>query len=276
MLLLCAHSAVAAPRAEPLTEEEVVRMSVRGVSPEAIIAEIRSRPARFTLDEEMVTELSAARIPQSVIDAMLERVAQLEPAEEPVLAAEPPALPAEQLPSLRILLNPDRKPGEPALLRLSGEVDFQMKRNLDLDRFVEHAEFSDVAIFLACRTPTHVPDHWRSQSALGRDFDRMPRHRLLAIVGGAERKPRKNEADLLQLEIPPELEIALDAGTPHHLMLGVAVEIDGRYYHMTNDSWDGFVLDESREVRATITSGKRARSLGQVHVRFEKPDEPPD
>ena len=135
-------------------------------------------------DEEMVVELGAAGVPQSVIDAMLERMAELAPAEEPVLAVEPLALPEEAPPSLRILLNPDRKPGKPSLLRISGEVDFQMRRNLDLDRLAEGSEFSDIAIFLACRSPTHVPDHWRSQSALGRDFDRMPRHRLLLLGVG--------------------------------------------------------------------------------------------
>ena len=276
VLLAFALPAVASQEAEPLTEEEVVRMSVRGETAEAIIAEIRRRPARFALDDEMIVELGAAGVPQSVIDAMLERMAELAPAKEPVPAVELTALPEQAPPSLRILLNPDRKAGKPSLLRISGEVDFQMRRNLDLDGLVEGTEFSDVAIFLACRSPTHVPDHWRSQSALGRDFDRMPRHRLLLLLGGAERKQRKSEPDLLELEIPPELDVILDAGIPHHLMLGIAVEIGDRYYLMAEDPWDGFVLNGSREVRATITSGKQTTQFGQMEVRFDRSGDPPD
>jgi hypothetical protein len=259
LLLLLSLSAASSREAEPLTEEEVVRMSVRGASAEAIIAEVGSRPAQFALDEEMIAELVAAGVPQVVIDAMLERMAELEPVDEPVLAQEP-ALSGEAPPLLRILLNPDRKPDKPELLRLSDE----------------RSEFSGIAIFLACRSPTHVPDHWRSRSPLGRDFERMPRHRLLSFVDGAEHKQRKNGPDLFELEIPPALEVALEADAPHHLMLGVAVEIEGRYYLGASIDWEGFVLDEARDLRATITSGKHTTTGERVQIRFDKPDAPPD
>lgn len=261
LLLALTLSEAPADPEPPLTTEAVVQMYARGLPQETILGEISARQVDFDLDDEMLAELRAAGLPAVLIQAMLDRTARERvaagPREAPAQAPGPPRL--------RVLFNPDRRDGKPELLRLTGE---------ELDRFAEDGALEDVAIFLACLTPTHVPDHWRAQSALGRDFDGMPRHRLLAFVGGAAHRERSGEPDQLELAIPPELEVELQAGVEHDLMLGIAVEFAGRYRHMANDRWAGFVLEGPREIRAEISSWKRPANLGRLAVRFDKPTEP--
>ena len=61
-----------------------------------------------------------------------------------------------------------------------------------------------LAVVLLCRTATHVPDHWRNQTPLGRDFSSVPRHRLLAFLAGARKtKAGKIRQSLSKLALSP-------------------------------------------------------------------------
>jgi len=262
-LLACLVLAAGSAPAGALTPEDVVRMHVTGIDAETIVEQIRSSGGAFELDDEMVVELRAAGLPSAVIEAML----ATSPAPESV--EEPPA-PEFQASSLRILLNPARDPTKPERLRLSVQIGAELKNALGLHRSTEGSSVQDVAIFVACLSSTHVPDHWRTKSALGRDFDRMPRHAQLLFVGDAKRDENKDGTVQLELEIPEALEVPLESATPHDLMLGVAVRIDDRYYLVASDRRDDVTSDAPLALRATITSGRRNVALEQIEVHFEE------
>ncbi|HXV78119.1 MAG TPA: hypothetical protein VD788_17545, partial [Candidatus Polarisedimenticolaceae bacterium] len=88
--------------------------------------------------------------------------------------------------------------------------------------------------YVACLSATHVPDHWRSKSVLGRDFTSMPRHRLLGLIRGAatEEAAGGGQANVLRLDLPAELVFELDPDQPHVLSVGLAVEVDGRFHRV--------------------------------------------
>ena len=126
---------------------------------------------------------------------------------------------------------------------------------------------TNLAILLACRTADHVPDHWRSKSPVGRDFLSMPRHRLLAFVAGAgpgEADESDEEQQILELRVPETIEVDLEPGVAHDLTLGVAVEIEGRYYLAVADEWDGLILDGKRDLAAEVVGGPRRQRI-EVH-----------
>lgn len=265
-------AAPAADESGPMTEEDVVRRVVAGVPTETILQEIRTRPVAFALDDEMLAELEAAGVPDVVRRAMIERAAELAPASEPP-PAEPVADPREQpLAALRIALHGAGRGDDPARLRLRGKVGFEMRRGLALDAALEGQPFEDVALFLICLTPTHVPDHWRDASPLGRDFA-MPRHRMLTFVAHAQHRGSDADEPLLELDLPPSIEVALAPGEAHDLWLGVALSVGGRYYHLTHDALDELTLDGDRDLRAEVASSKRGEP-GRIAVKLE-PEAPP-
>lgn len=244
----------------PMTEEDVVRLFVGGASTEAILDEIRTRPAAFELAQDMLEELRLAGIPQAVIDAMTARMAELEP-----VVPETPSAPAAAPAVLRVKLNPDRSSGKLGLLRIGGRITVEMAENLGLPARVEGESFEDLAIFVMCRTATHVPDQWRTRSPLGRDFVMSPRHKMLAFVSGATVEDRGEDPDgaLLTLEIPPEIEIDLAPDDAHDIVVGVAIQGGGRYYRFASATRDDVVLgDEDVEITAWIRQEARERIAG--------------
>ncbi len=135
----------------------------------------------------------------------------------------------------------------------------------------DQAKITDVAVYVACQSATHVPDHWRSQTPLGRDFITVTRHRMLRFLPGATEEPGRavlgpalpslfgggtavpQGAAVLRLEIPPELALELDPSVPHELSVGIAVQIGGRYYRVSGDTRREFVPDQSgRALEAQI------------------------
>jgi len=252
----------------PMTEEDVVRLFVGGASTEAMLDEIRTRPAAFELEEGMLEELRLAGLPAAVIDAMTARMAELEP-DEP----EPPPELIEEPAMLRVLLNPDRSSGKLGVLRLGGRVTAQMAETLGLPRQVEGDSFEDLAIFVICRTATHVPDQWRTRSPLGRDFVMSPRHKMLAFVAGATVEDRGDgpDGDLLTLEIQAEIEVELAPNESHDIAVGVAIRAGGRYYRFASAIRDDVELDdEDVEIGVWIRQESRERIAGlRVDIRPE-------
>jgi hypothetical protein len=225
-----------------------------------------ARPPAFDLDPEMLDELRAAGVSAAIIGEMIERQGGKP---EPRLPPEPPAIddPAATL-DLRILLQADGKTARPARLDLPREVPLAMAEQWDLPNTEEGRTFTDVAIFVACRTPEHVPDHWRSKSPLGRDFVSMPRHEILAFVsaGGPAR-----EGQGPSLEIPPSLDVRLAPGEAHDLSLGVAAQAGGRYFRVRDAEINGVIVREAgRELRATLVQGAAG-----LTVRFEETGDGP-
>jgi hypothetical protein len=241
LLVLLACGAVAAAgteSVEPMRDEDVVVLFVGGTPASAIIERIRAAEnVAFDLSEEMLGELRIAGIPDEIIQAMILRQNELHPPEP---EAEPVA-PVVETGRLRVALNPgaEEDPDKPRpTLKLATTIDAQMAESLRLRS--TDAEITDLAIALICRTATHVPDHWRSQSPLGRDFITAPRHRLLAFIPGATTRDGS-----LVLEVPAEIDVVIEPGEAHDLTLAIAVQAEDRYFLIASDGLDDVVLDDS-------------------------------
>ena len=240
----------------PLTLEDVVRRFVSGTAATEIVEWIRSSDVDFDLNDEMLDELSLAGIPDEVIRAMQTRQLVLHPPPEPATEDGAEAG-AEAAPTLTVRLNPsdDSK----ADVRLLNSVPTSMADTLRLRD--ADSRITDLAVFLLCATADHVPDHWRSKTPLGRDFVLVPRHKLLVFHPGATpgeesetviadgQEVRLSE---LILELPDTLEVQLEPSVPHDLVLGLAVQIEERYYLWAGDDWLGFELDGDRTIGGRI------------------------
>ena len=258
----------------PMLTEDVVRMLVRGVAVEEILMAIRTRPALFDVSPEMQEELKLVGVTDELVQAMVDRMAELSPEPAEDTDAEPQNVPVPT-PALRIWLDPQREDGKPSILRVRGVVDFRLRKAWQLDAAVEETPFEDLALFLICRAATHVPDHWRSKSPMGRDFASMPRHRMLLFLTATEGEPEVSEDGTLELELPQSLDVNLSTDEPHDLSLGIALQVAGRYLRWTDDTWDELSLDAAgTEIHAEIL-GRRDGQLDGLEVRFKRnPSDP--
>lgn len=291
LLLIVAPAArgpVAQEAEAPMTDEDVVRMHVSGTSEESILERVRGADVAFDLSEEMLDELRAAGLSETLIRAMRERQQAVDA--ERAAPAEPER--AQPLPGPRLIvrLNPDWKPTEERprpVLSLWDTIEPPLREALRLRE--SQPRFTDAALVLACRTQDHVPDHWRSETPLGRDFINTPRHKLLVFLPGAVRKeagrlrgfaerlatvPGEREGvpppGLLELELPAEIEVELEPGVVHDLTLGVALQTEGRYYLVAADSWDGFILPATGASIDAEIDGGRNHDAASVTIRFRR------
>jgi hypothetical protein len=222
----------------PMTEEEVVRRHVAGDSARELVEEIERREPGFDVSTEMLEELRRAGIPDAVIEAMQQRQAAQNAAETgPVEQQIPPSVP--QL-TISIVRRGTRT------LSINRNIHPQLAAEWELGNAPEDRVFAGMALYLACHTGRHVPDHWRNKSPLGVDFLSMRRHRMLLFVPGRSSGKEEGSDGLhVRLDLPRTIEVALEPGDEHNLSLGLALQIGGRYYRLTDDHWDGFVLDET-------------------------------
>jgi len=195
---------------------------------------------------------------------MLARQRALAPAPEP--PAEP-APPPATLATLRLRIDPERKPGAARRLRQAPAVDPALARALDLRP--EETTFDGLALFVLCRTPDHVPDHWRTTSPLGRDFTFTPRHRMLGFEPGPPRDPDARRARELVLDLPEELRAEVTPDTAHDLSVGIAVRIGQRWATVALANRDGVRLAAGEEstLDVEILGGNR-RDPRTIRVRF--------
>jgi hypothetical protein len=132
----------------------------------------------------------------------------------------------------------------PVRLEFPGLAPPALAAALELGSEIEARAVGGAALYLGCLTADHVPNQWRRESPLGRDFASMPRHRMLAFHPVVERiaPTRKKTREIaeaisdvelferIDLAVPDRLEAVVDPGVVHDLSLGIAVEIGGRYY----------------------------------------------
>lgn len=202
----------AQPIRAPLTAGDIVRMVVAGTDEGEILDAVRTASHAFDVSEEMLRELSGAGVPPAVIAAMKARVA----AEARPGTTAP--LPRGGVP-LRVEL------AGAGSLELPAYAEEETKVRLGLPNEPELRAARDIALFLACVTPEHVPDLWRNKTPLGRDMSGAPRHEILAFVAGDT--PAGKRA---HLDVPDGLDAAVDTVEPHALVLGVAGRIGDRWY----------------------------------------------
>jgi hypothetical protein len=270
LLALLLGAGAAAQDAALLTEQDVVQLHVRGTSVAELLRTIAQSSVEFDVSEEMLEELRIAGIPDEVVEAMVRRQAEMTPAAPPGTAV----VTREAGARLLVKLNPDRKPGDPpATITALNQVDPKLAEALGIRS--GEPTITDLAIALYCRTADHVPDHWRSKSPLGRDFN-VSRHAILTFLPGARSEPAAQWRDrlskmvkaqvwresmtgleLLTLEVPDELVVELEPGVAHDLSLALAMQIGGRSYVAIVDERDGVIVEPGEE--KTLTADLRSR-----------------
>jgi len=267
--------------------EDVVRMLVTGASTSETVAAIRSRDVDFDLSTEMLDELRVAGVPGEVIEAMTQRQAELHPPPATDIDEIEPEAAEGELPLVVIKVDlplskkdqeDEGQDGTERALYFPGVLPPPIVRALEVGDGSEPADVSTVAIFVACRTAYHVPDYWRSKSPLGRDFVSMPRHRMLAFLRGSERVEKgelpSNQkwhftaapagTDFLRLELPSTLEVQIDLGETHDLMIGLAVEIGGRFVRLVSDERDGVAVEPGSTIDIVAGNGDAGDGFGIV------------
>jgi hypothetical protein len=233
--------------------EDIVRWHVASVPEGEIVARIHSSAVEFDLSDEMIEELRLAGLSDSILTAMHERQAELHPATPGPSATPEPAT------SLVLRLR-GTKAGAPAHLSLPTQVPPAIASRLSLED--KAPVVTGLALYAACLRATHVPDHWRAESPLGRDFATMPRHQMLLFL------PLDAHADkTITAELPPSIEVPLDPSDTHDVDVGVAARIGDRYYRLESDTWKALALAEHPEgLEAEVGSGPSG-----PHVRFLRP-----
>jgi hypothetical protein len=243
----------------PLDEKEVVREFVRGRPMAEILHEIERREPAYDLSPEMLDELRHAGLPEALIEAMRRRA-------EKRAAAETTAAP---IPAVALALRIRLLSRGVSVAR---RVDPQLAAEWELGNAPEEREFADLALYLACVQPEHVPDQWRLASPLGRDFHTMPRHHLLAFISAPSGEAAP-DGERIVLDLPEVLDVVLEPGVPHDLRLGLALQVGGHYRRVTDDVRTGVLVGEGG---VDLTATLRGRSVSSLRVRFVADDEDAD
>ena len=269
LLLLAPPFAVPAAEDDPeaaLRDEDVVRMLVSGAAEDDVVARIRSSAVAFDLSDEMVEELRIAGVSERVLGVMRERQAEVDRESVP---SEPGTVADDATTRIVVRIGVQKPPrgGGPVRLEFPGLAPPALAAALELDSEIETWAVGGAALYLACLTADHVPNQWRRESPLGRDFASMPRHRMLAFHPVVDRVPASKKTrkvvegisdvevfERIDLEVPDRLEALVDPGVVHDLSLGIAVEIGGRYYRYRSVETDTPVAEDGALIlRAEIT-----------------------
>lgn len=226
-----AETAAALP---PLTNEDVVRMVAAGKPEREIVQTIGARAEAFELADDLIDELKLAGVPPSIISAMQQRH----------MKNAPPAAPVDRpvRSHVKVVVTLNAGAASVHTLHAPAWADEDLKASLSLGKENDARAVKDLAVFLACRTPEHIPDLWRSKTPLGRDMVAVGRHEMLAFVAG-DTPPGKTP----RLTLPAQLEAQVEESEPHDLVLGVAARI--------GDHW--FQLAATRPETAEVTSGSK-------------------
>lgn len=287
IVLLAAESPPEDRTARPLRNEDVVRMLVAGRPAAEIVAAIRSADVSFDLSDEMAQELLVAGVPEGVLSAMRARQAEVDRARQASKPRDAASLaPAAGKSAVVVTIRLDAERGGPEGIVFPDRLDDDDARTLQAGASDEERKVTDLAMYLACRTPDHVPDQWRSKSPLGRDFVSVSRHEMLAFLRGASRLPSRKpakgpgppappgeqgaqeEGDLV-LALPIELRGEIETGVPHDLVIGVAVEAAGRFLQLVEARKDGVVAGASGLALAAVLTGRGKRRERTIELRFE-------
>jgi hypothetical protein len=241
------HADAAHPTA-PLTNEDVVRMTMTGVPEKDVLTTIESRGVDFDLSTEMVHELKVAGVSDRVLEAMRRRQAAMPRSEPPPVPRPAP----EQTGSLRIEFTADpedQKPSERSAIALK-----KLPKGLERRGGEEVGEMSDMALAVLCTTADHVPDHWDTRSPL----QGAPRHELLQMVPGSATEKVKGH-EILYLDRKEAYDLDLAAGN-HNIVVAAAGKQAG------SGTWR---LLESDGARVTVLPGRQTRIVLRAHSRIK-------
>ena len=240
--------------AEPLTDENVVRMVITGVAHDRITDRIRESVVAFDLSDEMVDEMKLAGVPDRIIQAMRERQLELNPPPEP--ETEESAHPA--LPALVVHLEFGNQPVLPK------EIPEAMAEQAGIPADEASRRITAAALFVACTSPTHVPDHWRGKTPLGRDFVSAPRHRMLVFQPAFE--PAGDRSAPVTLILPESIRLELESGEPHDLVFGLALEAGERYLAVFQLKLENLTLNEG-DIHKAVSVVQKLTSTLDVKIK---------
>jgi len=246
--LLLAMVLAAAVAVSPLTNEDVVRWVAAGKPQAEILNEIASRPPAFDVSDDMLAELRLAGVPEPVIAAMRARQAETTP---------PPVSDRPARGKVRLTLAFAETPKLTVPKRASGGLAERLKLPSGEDATVVH----DLAVFLACVTPEHVPDQWRTKSPLGRDLEGVPRHEMLLFVPGDT-----PDGAAPTVTVPDRMEAEVDDIEAHDLVLGVAARIGDRWRVLALVKRAGVKVAKDTPPLAARIAGSGAAFLFKVEL----------
>jgi hypothetical protein len=258
-MLLATALAAAAPEPRPLTNEDVVRMVMRGVHEADVLEAIAARPPLFDLSPEVVEELRNAGVSGRVIEAMRRRQvasgrAETPSAPAPAASAGPAAVEEAAGPrgTLAIAFEKPvdpRQPSETTAIALKS-----LPRGTERMPGEEVGLMSDMALAVLCRTADHVPDNWDARTPL----IGATRHELLLFRPGSGVE-KKRGFELLYLEHADRYDVTLAEGS-HRIVVAAAGRETGP------GTWRILASDEARvDVVAgrttllTVRAGSRLR-----------------
>jgi hypothetical protein len=258
-MLLFAALATAAPEPRPLTNEDVVRMVMRGAHETDVLEAIATRPPLFDLSPEIVDELRKAGVSDRIIEAMRRRQAAsgragLSSAPAPAAAATPG--PDEATAVRRgILALSFEKPVDPRHPSETTAIALKsLPRGTDRMPGEEVGLMSDMAFAVLCLTADHVPDNWDARTPL----IGTARHELLLFRPGSGVE-KKHGFELLYLEHDERYDVTLAEGG-HRIVVAAAGRETGP------GTWRVLASDEARvDVVAgrttllTVRAGSRLR-----------------
>ncbi len=192
-----AQTSPAQSAAVPMTNEDVVKMTARGDTPEEIIQMIEQAVAvDFDLDPEIVAELRTAGVAPSVMQAMMRAQKK-----------SPPARPGapRSLGAIELIFEKDARAAESKNTAVMFAQDWN-------DRKVS------LAFYVYCLDSLHVPDMWQAATPLASNF---PRHHLLWFHEEIAPHKHTRRGDLVALRLPDRASVPAEEGT-HPLGVGVA------------------------------------------------------
>ena len=210
---------IAAASPPSLTNEDIVRMVAAGKSEHEIVVAIGAGLESFDLEDDMVEELKRAGVSDAILAAMRRRH-----------AGNTAVAPVDDQPArghARLVVTLNAGSGL-RTLKLPAFADEDLKARLTLPKDNDQRVVKDVAIFLACISPEHVPDLWRSKTPLGRDMVSVARHQMLAFVPGDTPSGEKPH-----IAIPKSLEADVVDVETHDIVLGVAALIGDHWIQLS-------------------------------------------
>ncbi len=194
----------------PLTNEDIVRLVMTGTDRKAITKLIAGRRVDFELCTDMVAELRAVGVDDTLIDAMRRRQAAMPRRHlEPLQLSDSGAMGT-------LLVSFPTAPEGPDKAEHSVIAARTIPKGAPVPRDVEVGLVDNLALAVICTTAFHVPDHWDTRSPL----DGAPRHALLLFEPGSAATKKKG-FEILYLDYAEEYRVDVPAGD-HALQFIVA------------------------------------------------------
>jgi hypothetical protein len=232
-------------------------MAAGGRSEPEILRVIAASPVDFDLERDMLEELRRAGLSERILAAMRERQA--------VAGVRPPVpFPARPEPprgTLELSFVPlgEARGKEAASFRMVKKIPRWALQRMDME---EKAEVEDLAWFVACVTPEHVPDHWQDRTPV----HEFRRHEMLRFLPGSRGEKTKG-FEMLALALPEPLELVVPEGI-HSLVIGVAAKIGPDWRPVASDERRDVPIAPGRTTRVVV--GAQGRLAGSAMKGFKE------